>query len=289
MCRLFGLLTTRDDDRAEPWLVGTERSLLAQSHASPETAQRDGWGVGWYVDPTRVRVEKGIHGAFEPSERERFLAAARASRPPLVIGHLRHASNPLGLPSDRLLGTENSQPFDTHTQLFAHNGSIPFPNETRPFLGVHEEKVKGVNDSEVLFGLLARNTEETRDPLRGFVQSVEDLVRVWIGAGRPKSPPFSGLNVLYAPSSSELWAFCLWTGDHGPGLLDRSRRYYEMAYLAAPHRVVIGSEPFDAEHGAWSSLTSGTYLRALQTDGRVELRRGSIPLPTQLEIAPVPA
>ena len=289
MCRLFGQLTTREDDPADPWLVRTERSLLAQAHASPETAQRDGWGIGWFVDPSRVHVEKGTRGAFEPSERDRFTAAAKASRPPLVLGHLRHASNPLGLPPERLIGLENSQPFDTHTQLFAHNGSIPFPQETRPLLGVHEGQVKGVNDSEVLFWLLARNTEETRDPLRGYVQSVEDLVRVWIGVGRPKIPPFSGLNVLYAPSSRELWAFCLWTGDHGSGLYDRSRRYYEMTYRASPHRLIVGSEPFDAERGVWTSMPSGSYLRAVHADGHVELTRGTIPIPTRLEIAPLPA
>ena len=288
MCRLFGLLTTRDEP-AEPWLVGSDRSLLAQAHATPETAQRDGWGIGWYVDASRTHVEKGVRGAFEAGERERFAAAAKASRPPLVIGHLRHASNPLGLPPEKLLGLENSQPFDTHTQLFAHNGAIPFPQETRPLLGVHEPQVKGVNDSEVLFWLLLRNSEETRDPVRGYVQSVEDLVRVWQGLGRPKIPPFSGLNVLYAPNPTELWAFCLWTGDHGCGLLDRGRRYYEMTYQAAPHRLLVGSEPFDGERGVWSSLPSGEYLHAVSAHGHVELKRGTIPIPRALEIGPIPA
>jgi predicted glutamine amidotransferase len=288
MCRLFGLLTSQDD-AAETWLVRSERSLLAQSHASPETAQRDGWGVAWYTEGGRTRVEKGARGAFEETELERFVAAARASAPPLVIGHLRHASNPLGLPPGELLGAENSQPFDTHTRIFAHNGAIPFPRETRPLLGVHEDAIRGVNDSEVLFWLLVRNTEETNDPLRGYVQSVEDLVRVWQGLGRPKIPPFSGLNVLFAPKPEELWAFCLWTGDHGPGLLDRSRRYYEMTYRASPHRLIVGSEPFDGERTGWISLPSGSYVRAVRDGSYVELTRGTIPVPTALELGPAPA
>ena len=288
MCRLFGHLTAQND-AAEPWLVRSDRSLLAQSYATPETAQREGWGIGWYTDGGRTRVVKGIHGAFEPEERERFREAARESQPPLVIGHLRHASNPLGLPRDQLLGPENSQPFDTHTTLFAHNGAIPFPRETRPFLGVHEAEPKGVNDSEVLFWLLVRNTEETGDPLRGYVHSVEDLVRVWQGLGRPKVAPFSGLNVLFAPSPRELWAFCLWTGDHGCGLLDRSRRYYEMTYRESPHQLLVGSEPFDAEPSAWSSLPSGNYLRAVRDGARVVVTRGKIPIPAALELGPIPA
>jgi len=288
MCRLLGLLTAQDD-AAEPWLVRSDRSLLAQSHASPETAQRDGWGVGWYTNGGRTHVEKGIRGAFEPSERERFVAAARASLPPLVIGHLRHASNPLGLPPEQLLGPQNSQPFDTHTVLFAHNGAIPFPRETRPFLGVHENEPKGVNDSEVLFWLLVRNAEETHDPLRAYARTVEDLVRVWQGLGRPKVAPFSGLNVLFAPRVGELWAFCLWTGDHGPGLLDPLRRYYEMTYRATPHRLLVGSEPFDGELTGWTSLPSGSYLHAVLDRGRVELTRGTVPLPSALELGPLPA
>jgi hypothetical protein len=287
MCRLFGILTSKEEP-AEHWLVHSDRSLLAQSNTSPTTAQRDGWGVGWFAAGGRAHVEKGVHGAFEPGERERFAAAAKASQLPLVLGHLRHASNPLALPSEQLLGLENSQPFDTHRQLFAHNGSIPFPRETRPFLGLHEGEVRGVNDSEVLFWLLVRNSAETRDPLRGYVQSVEDLVRVWQGLGRPKVPPFSGLNVLYAPGPEELWAFCLWTGDHGSGLLDAGRRYYEMTYHAAPHRLIVGSEPFDGERGFWTSLGSGAYLRAVRTDGHVQLTTGRIPLPAGLELGPPP-
>ena len=288
MCRLFGQLSNRDES-AEHWLVRSDRSLLAQSHVSPETAQRDGWGIGWFTDGGRVRVEKSPGAAYAEGERERFAAVARDAVAPLVIGHLRHASNPLHLPPEQLIGLSNSQPFDTHTILFAHNGSIPFPTETRPFLGLHESKVKGVNDSEVLFWLLVRNTEEHGDPLVGYVRTVEDLVRVWEAMGKPEIPPFSGLNVLFSRGPEELWVFSLWTGDHGAGLLDEHRRYYEMAYSAAPHRLVVGSEPFDRDPGLWKSLPSGTYLSAKRANGHVTVTTGRTPLPASLELRPAPA
>jgi predicted glutamine amidotransferase len=288
MCRLFGLLTTKDDPAAD-WLVTAPRSLLAQSNVRPEVAQRDGWGIGWYSERGRTRVEKGAHGAFEPGERELYLRAAADARPPLVIGHLRHASNPLGLPHDQLLGTSNSQPFETHAVLFAHNGSIPFPRETRPSLGIHERDVKGLNDSEVFFWLLQRHTEETRDPLEGYVRAVVDLLRVWADLGRPAIPPYSGLNVLYAPSDDELWAFCAWMGDHGTGLLDTSRPYYEMTYRTTPHRLVVGSEPFDGELATWTSLRNGTYLRARRREQGIEVTTGSIPLAPRLSAGPASA
>ncbi len=284
MCRLFGLLSARPES-PEPWLVTRPASLLVQSNVSPDRAQKDGWGVGWFTDGGRARVEKGTGGAFENGERERFLHAARDADGSLVLGHLRHASNPLHLDPSRLIGLPNSQPFESHTTLFVHNGSIPFPVETRPFLGLHEPKIQGVNDSEVLFWLLVRNTEEHQDPLVGYVRTVEDLYRVWEAMGRPAIPPFSGLNVLFSRGPDELYAFCLWTGDHGTGLLDPRRRYFEMAYEVLPHRVVVGSEPFDREP-TWRSLGSGSYLAARRHDGRVEVETGRIPLPAGLDLRP---
>jgi predicted glutamine amidotransferase len=286
MCRLLGLLAA-NPETAEHWLARSDRSLLAQSNASPQTAQRDGWGIGWFADTERARIEKGTGGAFENGERERFLRYAGEARGNVVIGHLRHASNPLGLPPERLIGLANSQPFGTHTTLFAHNGMIAFPNETRPYLGVHEKDVVGANDSEVLFWLLLRHYEEMGDPFRAYVHAVDDLDRTWIDVGRPRTSPYSGLNVLFAPSSQELWAFCLSMGDHGCGLLDSSRPYYEMTYHAEPHRVVVGSEPFDGAHGYWAPLASGTFLHAAVRGDHVEVRTGPIPVPT-LAAAKVP-
>ena len=287
MCRLFGVLSVQAGS-AEPWLVRSDRSLLAQSNVDPIRAQKDGWGIGWFLEGGRTRVEKGKGGAFAEDEREHYLTAAADAHGTLILGHLRHASNPLKLPYDRLIALENSQPFENHTSLFAHNGAISFPTETRPLLGIHEPKVRGVNDSEVLFWLLVRNTEETEDPLTGYVHTVEDLVRVWQGLGKPELPPFSGLNVLYTRGPDELWAFCLWTGDHVTGLFDTTRRYYEMTYQSAAHRVIVGSEPFDGEPGVWKSIPSGTYLYARRGDHHVDVKVARIPLPSGLEIRPPP-
>jgi predicted glutamine amidotransferase len=285
MCRLFALLSNQPES-AEPWLVRSDRSLLVQSNVTPKTAQRDGWGIGWFDDGGRARVVKGTGGAF--SEPERFSTAARAAQGPLVFGHLRHASNPLNLPPEKLIALENSQPFENHTALFGHNGMIPFPTETRPFLGVYEPKLRGVNDSEVLYLLLVRHAEETGDPLVAYIHAVEDLVRVWQGLKRPAIPPFSALNIIFSRHPDELWAFCQWTGDHGAALIDPGRRYYEMTYAATPHRVIVGSEPFDGERGTWKSLASGTYLHARRENHHVEVTVGKVPLPNALEIGPPP-
>ncbi|MCI4330867.1 MAG: class II glutamine amidotransferase [Thermoplasmata archaeon] len=283
MCRLFGLLSSPATP-AEPWLVSTDRSLLRQSQASEKTAQRDGWGIGWYRATRTPRLEKGIGGAFEPGERERFMAAAARATSPMVIAHLRAASNPMRLRRERLIALENVQPFTHEGDLFAHNGSIPFPRETRPLLGKYERKVMGVNDSEVLFWLFVRHLEEQVDPLGAYAQTVDDLVHVWRNQGSPKGGPFDGLNVLFSRGPNELWAFCHWRGEHGPRFFD-DRPYYQMTYVADPKQVMIGSEPFDSHRADWMTLANGTYLCAQSSHGLVASRMGPIPLAAPIATA----
>ncbi len=276
MCRLLGLLGSVATP-AEPWLMATDRSLLAQSNADPEYLQDDGWGIGWYSGRRRPRVEKGVRGAFQPEERPRYVDTARRASGPVVVGHLRHASNPMSLPRERLIGLENSQPFQDEGMLFAHNGSIPFPRETRPLLGPYESRLKGVNDSEVLFWLLAQHTLRLGDPLLAYTATVADLVRVWEEKGRPSGGAFTGLNVLFTRGPNELWAFCLWNGEHGGGLIDHQRPYYQLAYLADAKIALIGSEPFDSHRSDWRALPNGSYLSAQAAHGLVAVKTGPIP------------
>lgn len=277
MCRLFGLLGNAGTP-AEPWLVGTDRSLLNQSNVSEVERQPDGWGIGWFTERRAVRIEKGVGRASAPSEVERFRAAARAAHGPLAIAHLRKASNPMGLPHDRLVGLENTQPFVHGSTMFAHNGAIPWPRETRALLGKYESSVLGVNDSEVLFWLLAKHLDDAPDPLHAYVRTLADLAQVWTEQGAPKSGPYSGLNVVLSRGPNELWAFCQSLGEHGPGLLDRNRPYYQMAYLSDAKQLVVGSEPFDSTRKDWRALANGEYLFAQASHGLVAVTTGRIPI-----------
>jgi len=282
MCRLFGLLGGPLTP-AEPWLIATDASLLAQSHATQETAQPDGWGIAWYPETRTPRVVKGVGGAYEPGEKERFVATAKRATGPVVMGHLRHASNPMRLPKARLIGLENCQPFSHGSYLFAHNGEIRFPAETRPYLGKFESRLEGVNDSEVLFWLFVKHVETLGEPLVAYERTVADLLQVWTDVGRPPEGPFTGLNVVFSRGPNELWAFCHWRGEHGGGLLDTKRPYYEMAYTGDAKHVVVGSEPFDTTGVEWRPIGNGTYLSAHAAHGLVAAKTGPIP-----NLAPVP-
>jgi glutamine amidotransferase len=278
MCRLFGLLGNGATP-AEPWLAGTECSLLKQSFVSEDRAQRDGWGIAWYDSAPEPRVELGTGGAFQESERPRFLRAARAARGPAVIAHIRHASNPMDLPHERLIALENSQPFHDRGYLFAHNGDVALPRETRPALGPYEARVRGVNDSEILFWLLVRYTDESGDPLAAYARARDTIVDVWRKSGRRVERPFSGLNVLFTRGPDELWAFCTYEGEHGSGLCGGTQPYYEMGYVVDAKQLVVGSEPFAPGAPNWRPLMNGEYLHGRVEQGLVTLDTGAIPKP----------
>jgi len=276
MCRMFALLGSRTAS-AVPWVLDSEYSLMAQSHVSEERAQRDGWGIGWY-DRSRVpRVEKSSGWAFAPEERPRFEQVARAAHGPVVFAHLRHASNPMGLPHSRLIAIENSQPFHHGGYLFMHNGEVCLPREVRPRLGRYENELRGVNDSEVLFWLLVKHVETLGDPLAAFSAARDELKAVWEAhIPRPRFP-YTGLNVVFSRGPNELWAFCQWLGEHGTGLFANGQPYYQMGYQTDTKSLLVGSEPFEAHPRDWRPLGNGEYLVAQIEHGLVGAKTGPIP------------
>lgn len=276
MCRLFGSLGhSKSTVSAE--LLASDRSLLRQADASPETRQADGWGVGWYLPDRLPSVRKGTRCAALEPDRTRFVEASEAAEPPLVLAHLRHASNPMHLAHERLIGAENCQPFTDGFVLFVHNGEISLPNETRARLGPLARKVRGVNDSEVLFWLLRKHLEGSRSPLEAYVRSVEELNAIWHEDGSAAERPYSGLNVLISRGPEELWAFCHYLGEHGSRFFDPAHPYYEMAYRSDGRAITVGSEQFDAQEPTWRSLPNGRFLEASARDGGVVVRTGVIP------------
>lgn len=276
MCRLLGVLAP-EEISARPWLLDSERSLFVQSNVTPETSQKDGWGIGWFDSEGRIHLQKGIGGAFEAREKEHFRLVAGSARSTNLIGHLRHASNPLNLPRERLLGLSNSQPFEDGRTLFAHNGAIPLPTETRPFLGPLDARVQGVNDSEVLYWLLVKHYGVSGNPLQAYQDARKDLVQVWERAKRPTPGPYSGLNVLFSPMPDEMWAFCCYEGEYGTNLCDDGQPYYQMSYQETPTALVIGSEPFDGHRERWTGLPNGHFLHGRIHHGKVVLERGELP------------
>ncbi|MHB1435852.1 MAG: class II glutamine amidotransferase [Thermoplasmata archaeon] len=286
MCRWIGQLgsdrATLIDD-----LVESPTSLLKLSHVRPTALQADGWGIAWWDGRLGLQRVVGTGGAFEPAESPRFRATARKAQGPVIVGHLRRASNPMGRPAAELIGEANSQPFTDGSYIFAHNGMIPHPETTRRRLGRFHDRVRGVNDSEILFWLLRAHLDSDDDIVAAFGRSVADLRDDWRSEGSPIAGPYSGLNVLWTRGTDDLWAFCLSRGDHGPGLADRDRPYYRLAFRAESDRIKVASEPTDG-HPGWGSLENGHYLHARRSSSGIRWESGPIPGLAPEDLAPAP-
>lgn len=109
-------------------MLETECSLFKQA---VKGKQSDGWGIGFYVGhvPILFKSEKAI---YEEEDKFREIVKSTKGR---IITHVRKASNPRGLPREKLISPENSQPLSHLKYLIAHNGSINIPDEVIKRLG----------------------------------------------------------------------------------------------------------------------------------------------------------
>src|SRR5690242_6395649 len=108
MCRLFAQISP-EISAAENLLVSSEWSLLNQSRWNKKNLQKDGWGIGYFNAKGKPVVLKSPKAAFK--EVKKFQCAAALAHSTAVLGHIRAASNPLGLPLEKLISKKNSQPF----------------------------------------------------------------------------------------------------------------------------------------------------------------------------------
>lgn len=269
MCRLLAQISTAKAS-AEPYLSGSACSLLAQSGMDPKRLQPDGWGVASYDERGRPVVAKSPLAAYD--EPERFRQASRAASR-IVLAHIRHASNPRGLPRERLLGPENTQPFSHGRFAFAHNGTVELPDRLADRLGPYKERIRGVNDSEVYFYQLVRALETDPAPERAFEACLEEL---WSLPGAEERRPHQGLNVAVS-DGERLIAFCHYPPIGAPGFCS-SREWGRMSFLETGDRLVVASESLGPD---WRPFEDPEVLTAWVSDGRIRTERRPVRLPAR--------
>ena len=275
MCRLFGILSTKKRLDLSPDLLSSPCSFFAQSHADPQRKQKDGWGMAWRQSGA-ARVFKSGLPIYQ--ERKKFTRLVRTIRSRSVLAHLRHASNPLGLKESLLIGPRHSQPFVWKQYSFVHNGCLNIPLEIKRDLGPLKSKVKGRNDSEVLFWLLMKHVRSSRgDVPKAFRNAVREVWKTWDDLD-PKlknmAAPYFGLNMILS-DGKRLWALCKYDGvrprlDSSLTEFERSP-YYEMRYAVEKNRVRVASER-TTPGGPWRRLRNGTLLEAKIADGKISVK-----------------
>jgi len=139
MCRIIALAPSPDDSIPGPL---TEFGRLADCGAVPPDApsgHRDGWGLAGFSGPSLAfRARQAADASADPSYGE-ALGALAATRPDLVLGHLRKMS--VGVASEA-----NTQPFVRDGVAFCHNGTV---YGRVPLDAALEETLEGETDSPV--------------------------------------------------------------------------------------------------------------------------------------------
>jgi glutamine amidotransferase len=235
-------------------------------------AQRDGWGVGWIDRAGTPRVVKSARPIFKEAGRAQALARRAVST--AVVGHVRAASNPKGLPQSRILGAKNNQPFTERGWLFAHNGTLEIPDDVAALLGSDRKKLRSQNDSEVYFRQFLKFLAAYGDAAQALEACARETMAVWRVRARnhpKKRSPFTGLNAVVT-DGRELHALSLYPAF--PKLRSLGRRaqpWGTMSLRTTRDSVLVASEDLDAK-GSWRRLPPGTLVSARFAGGRPRVR-----------------
>ncbi len=270
MCRITAVLSSRPASSRD-LLYGNKKSLLAQADAVEGRFQDDGWGIGFFRARKPVVVKSP--GAAR-LEKPAFEAAADAALSRITVAHLRDASNPSGLPKASLISRNNTQPFSAGGLVFAHNGTLFIKDEIRALLGKYASKVKGANDSEVLFWQIMKMLDACGSPEAALEMALDEILTVWSSAkkNRPElKAPYRGLN-LFLASADSLTVLCHYQlkKEGGKGaLLTPGWEFGRVAWRREKDRVVFSSEPADA--GGWKKMDDPEIARAEISGGKLRL------------------
>lgn len=272
MCRLYASLSV-DPASSVDFLVDSEKSLLKQSSAKKGCLQKDGWGVGWHDKNGKAKVIKSALPIYK--EKEQLRAAAEQAVASIVIGHVRAASNPLGLDKKRLLTPVNNQPFTDGHWLFAHNGTLSIPRETAAALGRLKSKLTAENDSEVWFYHMLKHLKKAGSFHQAAEAAIAELWEIWDGCKKAHpglNGPYTGLNLLLT-DGVQLHALCHQASKGMAlfGACNPDQPWGQMSFARRPGRLIVASEDMDA--GAWTRLTPPETLTAQARDGRVVVER----------------
>ena len=235
-------------------------SIYAQSKKDSRRLQGDGWGIGFYENKNSILIksDKPIYMDYED-----FSSTVQRARSRIILAHIRRASNPRGLPREKIISKENSQPFMYGKYIFAHNGTITIPDELAETLGEWRHKIRGFNDSEVYFWFIMKKLAEGVDlpvALKNLRATLENL---WMEAREDhpdKSRPYVGLNIIISDGES-LYAYCRYdeNGKLSKSLCFGDQPVFEMSYLLSKERLVVASEKTNREEN-WKPLRSGELL-----------------------------
>ena len=271
MCRLFAQVAAQSAS-ARDLLVDAEYSLLRQANADTANLQADGWGLAWFEPGGQAVVTKS--GLSASAERQRFTAAADTANSKVILGHIRAASQGIGIDDAR------AHPFTDEGWVFMHNGTLFLRDEVAAELGPRRARLKTDSDSEVYFQQFLKHLALTKDPSAAFKACIVENWRLWetAEARRPElKAPYSSLNAI-ASNGRGIHALCHATskGLATHGVCHTEQPWSVMSYSTRNGRFVLASEGVD--RGDWTRLTPPETLSAVPNASGVEVIRHPLTL-----------
>jgi predicted glutamine amidotransferase len=267
MCRITAFISPEPRAGAD-LLCGGRKSLLAQA-AVRGRFQDDGWGIARFSGGV-PSVTKSPSPARLETEAFKKAAAAPAR---VLVAHLRDASNPGNLTKKSLIGIANTQPFCGEGLVFAHNGTLYIKNEIRALLGKYAARVKGNNDSEVLFWQVVKMLDAYGSPELALEMALDEIRTVWISCKSSypgRREPYLGLNLFLAGKDS-LTVLChAPRRDRKKALLTKGWELGRVAWRRQKDLAVFSSEPADERLG-WKKMNDPEIARASLRGGKLEL------------------
>lgn len=279
MCRLFAQVAPQPASARE-LLIDTEFSLLRQADADPKNPQKDGWGLAWFGAAGEAHVVKS--GCPAPDEHTRFTCAADEARSVVVLGHIRAASEGVGIDDAR------AHPFTDEGWVFAHNGTLFIRREVAAVLGPRRERLQTDSDSEIYFQQFMKHLAASNDPSAAFEACIIENWRLWdICRSRyPKlEAPYSSLNAI-ASDGKGIHALChaAHRGLAAHAVCHPDQPWSVMSFATRGKRFVLASEGVDNKE--WTRLSPPETISAVPSSTGVEVRRRPLRLISPL--GPVP-
>ncbi len=265
MCRLFAQVSPKAAG-ARDLLVDSPLSLLRQSDMAADNPQKDGWGMAWFGADGKPRVVKSARPAS--GDAQRFTAAADAAYSPVVLGHIRAASNPH-------LDDAHAHPFEDEGWAFIHNGTLTIQKEVAEALGPRRARLRTSSDTEVYFQQFLKHLAVAGDPSRAFEACVAENWALWADC-KDRYPdagaPYTSLNAVAADAAG-VHVFChaARVGLARHGLCHPDQPWSVMSYATRGGRFVVASEGVDG--GDWTRLSPPELLSAVVVDGNVKVVR----------------
>lgn len=265
MCRIAAVVSARPAT-GEDVLCRSPKCLLAQGGAVPGRCQDDGWGIARFRDG-KPSLKRSLGAArLEP---RKFSAAAGGAASRVTLAHLRYASAP-GVKKADQVRPENTQPFSARGWAFAHNGTLFIKDEVRSLLGAYGKRVKGSNDSEVLFWQVMKMLDAYGSPEAALEAALDEIRTVWVSCRdrhRGRELPYRGLNLFLAGPDS-LTVLCHAPAmKPKPALMTPGWEYGRVAWRLEPGRAVFASEPADG--GKWNKMSDPEIASVKARGGRV--------------------